>query len=112
MNTKHTPGPWKTRKGFDSDTIEVFAPNPKIGRPFQPTELAVVQADSREGKANASLIAAAPELLEAVQSLLPIAVHYLNADHDADNNNPPAGNFDEIMNAMCAIAKATGKEPA
>lgn len=36
--------PWKTREGFDDDTIEVYAPNPRIEEPFQPCSLAVVES--------------------------------------------------------------------
>jgi len=96
MNTKHTPGPWKTRKGFDSDTIEVFAPNPKIEMPFQPTELAVVQADSREGKANARLISASSCMAEAI-------TNHLNPLFDRQKAHEQL---------IAALAKALGKEPA
>jgi hypothetical protein len=106
MNTKHTPGPWKARKGFDSETIEVFAPNSKIKKPFQPTDLAVVQADSREGKANARLIAAAPELLEALEE----AETYL-VERGVDIRGV-TGRTVILPKMRAAIAKATGKEPA
>jgi hypothetical protein len=76
MTTKHTPAPWKTRKGFDSDTIEVFAPNPKIEKPFRPTALAVVEADDAAGKANARLISAAPDLLAACQHVIDTHGHH------------------------------------
>ena len=81
MKLKHTPGPWKTRKGFDSDTIEVFAPNPKIEKPFRPTALAVVEAEDAAGKANAKLIASSPELLAALVAAYNFApcFHAMNA---------------------------------
>jgi len=61
----HTPGPWKTRKGFEDGTIEIFAPDTEIKKPFLPTELAIVLCESAKGKANTRLIAVAPELLTA-----------------------------------------------
>jgi hypothetical protein len=78
MKTKHTKGLWKTRKGFSSDTIEVFAPNPKIEKPFRPTALAVVEADTPEGKANAQLICAAPLMLEAINYVLDHPVTFVD----------------------------------
>lgn len=68
--SKHTPGPWKTRNGFQDGSIEIFRPNKAIKKPFYPTEIAVVEAEEKEGKANARLIAAAPELLEALMAVL------------------------------------------
>lgn len=65
----HTPGPWKKRKGFDPDTLEIFAPNPALKKPFYPTELAVVRSEDEEGKANARLIVAAPELPDLLQTM-------------------------------------------
>ena len=78
MKTKYTKGHWKTRKGFSSDTIEVFAPNPKIKKPFKPTALAVVEADTPEGKANARLMAAAPIMLEAINYVLEHPVTFVD----------------------------------
>jgi hypothetical protein len=69
MNKTHTPGPWKTRKGFSTGTIEIFAPNPKIKKPYYPTELAEVEAEDAEGKANAKLIACAPEMLVVLEQI-------------------------------------------
>jgi len=65
MNTKHTPGPWKIQNGKGEYEKVVTAENYIICR---------VYADSKDpGKwdyANARLIAAAPELLEALLSAL------------------------------------------
>ena len=54
---------------------------------------------NREASANARLIAAAPDLLEALRSLLPLAVHVSPEDV-------------AIHTARAAIEKATGQEPA
>ena len=72
MNAKHTPAPWKTRKGFGHGEIDVFHPDRSIKKPCIPTELAIVQINDdtkesiAESRANARLIAAAPDLLECL----------------------------------------------
>ena len=68
---KSTPGPWKSRKGFHDGTVEIFAPDKDIKPPFYPTELASVEADRKQGKANAKFIAAAnpAEILELIANL-------------------------------------------
>jgi len=93
---KHTPGPWKVREnGGLMKAVEankdwlVYA----CGRDYMGRE---------ELEANARLIAAAPELLEALQEIL------------STMRKPPSGSggfheFD-IKAAERAIAKATGSK--
>lgn len=92
MSGKHTPGPWKKRKGFQDGTVEIFKPNKALKKPFYPTEIAVVEADSREGKANARLMAAAPTMLAA----LIVAREFISTDRNslADCSTPPHGEMD------------------
>lgn len=100
----HTPGPWKV--GFDGYTIRedkgthggYYVANTAANQPDQMPEN-IRQRD----KANARLIAAAPELLEALEMLMP--------------QYPSRGMCDEYDRAMwenaeAAIAKATGKSPS
>ena len=75
---------------------EIYAPNPKIKKPFIPTQLADVRAECKEGKANARLIAAAPELLEALKNLL--------------SEVEGCGRPSLWLAARAAIAKATGDQ--
>ena len=99
MSAAHTPGPWKSRTGFDSDMREIYAPNPKIKKPFMPTQLADVRADCKEGKANARLIAAAPDLLEALKFLVRCSA-------------PMTGQQEQCwISIRSALAKATGVTP-
>jgi hypothetical protein len=70
MNAAHTPGPWKKRKGFEDGTIEIFKSEKAIKKPAYPTEIAVVHADDKEGKANARLIAEAPTIRAERDELL------------------------------------------
>ena len=61
MSGKHTPGPWR----FDGPTLK--GPSYNIG--------GVNSHGTVEGKANAHLIAAAPELLEALEAAMEWAEH-------------------------------------
>lgn len=58
-----TPGPWSIEKEFDSHSI--------VNRQYAGDEWCVAEVYRRTdvGSANASLIAAAPELLEALEAL-------------------------------------------
>lgn len=101
--SKHTPGPWKIRKGFDEGTKEIYFPNPKIKKPFYPTELCVVAAEGSEGKSNARLIAAAPDLLEALKGMLG-AWNMI-----CDASGWERDHIQQQKDAVAAIAKATGE---
>ena len=68
MTTQHTSGRLKTRKGFDTDTIEIFKPDRSIKKPFFPTELATVNAEDKEGKANARRLVAAWNACEGIST--------------------------------------------
>lgn len=92
---KHTPGPWvATAQG--NDTIYIHDINP-MGKTFG--TIAEIGSDSKYpeiyaiDKANAQLIAAAPDLLEALK----------NIEND-DNSIPPA----IWLLVKNAIAKAEG----
>lgn len=91
--SKHTPGPWhigldiigtKSETGFDRHIVEMLW-------------------DDKQGKADARLIAAAPDLLSACQAML-------KAMRDAANSEyVGADDFHEsILAGIGAIAKAGG----
>lgn len=89
MNTPHTPGPWLADGQYirsDQFHLAIMTP-PDSGM-------------IAEWRANRNLIAAAPDLLEALQMLLP------QEPREADS-------YDRAMwdNARAAIAKATGQTP-
>lgn len=71
--TKHTPGPWKV-EGPNLNRKDSFVFSIYSGTEVKPKWIADISFYSDHGtpqeKANAKLIAAAPELLEALQSLL------------------------------------------
>ena len=93
MSAKHTPGPW------------AILPNtPHFVRAMHPTEgmqpIATVYHFNGELAANARLIASAPELLEALEAVLPDLEHYV-ATHGP-------GPDKRLAIARAAIAKAKG----
>ncbi len=64
MSTKHTQGEWGVSKHGNNDSFGVYAE----GKP----DLAIVIGGNEEGgeaEANAKLIAAAPDMLDALQSI-------------------------------------------
>jgi hypothetical protein len=60
---KHTPGPW--RKGNANDCHKIFSHGREIANVVGSTRGRRVSSSHAEAQANARLIAAAPELLEA-----------------------------------------------
>lgn len=80
----HTPGPWYVEDGF------VWRDNETIADPH-----CSLLFDSEEMEDNARLIAAAPDLLAALESLLAVCVEELD-----DKRTP------EMRQARNAIAKA------
>lgn len=97
MKTKFTPGPWFThREGLSTIYVEARL------RPGIVQEVAAcgpTEAGQEQQEANAALISAAPNLLEALRTLLDCA-KYGDVFQDADAWN----------DARAAIAKATGGE--
>jgi hypothetical protein len=77
MKAKHTPGPWFTlREGFSAIYVEARIEGGMLQEVAMcgPTE-----AGTSQQEANAALVAAAPELLEALQDL--IDSHWLYDSH-------------------------------
>lgn len=100
MEAKHTPGPWIAHKtgykGHASGAWYIYAINSSDGR--SPHVAHIKQSTLQPMAANARLIAAAPDLLEALQSLIDMDISYRR------------GRKVEIavQSARSAIAKATG----
>ena len=83
--TKHTPGPWRVANG-----VQIRSQRDQIAK--------IWMMRNGEGNANARLIAAAPELLEALQTVVA-------------NAPEPYCAITRAVDAQCraAIAKATGE---
>tara|TARA_R110000824_G_scaffold308609_1_gene496046 strand:+ start:114 stop:431 length:318 start_codon:yes stop_codon:yes gene_type:complete len=67
---KWTPGPWDVRPGWGLNAIEVAPVDDAPDLVGEPTEVAGISDCYTEHEANAHLIAAAPELYEALESLV------------------------------------------
>lgn len=116
MNTSHTPGPWRV-------TIGILHPTGKIGdtkstdiRVYAPPENeSRWVADcghfySKEQQANAQLIAAAPDLLEAVL----LAHKYMgivNFDYEESSEQDQDLHTETYLTIQDALFKATGQIP-
>jgi hypothetical protein len=101
MSTQHTPGPWYVGTEFNDQGRHIYAAQKvrhEDGDEWHPL-IACTDDDERlvDWKANAVLIAAAPDLLEVLQRL--VRVIEIEDAHLA--------NFGEVEAARAAIAKAT-----
>ena len=95
----HTPGPWsihetKGNGGNISDRVEIAGP--EEGR-RKHLVASIYGFKLPEGQATARLIAAAPELFEALENLIDFLVHGKK-------------NCQAILRAKAALAKARGDE--
>ena len=95
---KHTPGPWTLH---ELDSTRILGKDGAVANAYAPSHL-VTEAD-----ANARLIAAAPELLEALGALGVIGSGYCFCSHDRDPDK--ADHQPECRDARAALAKAEGR---
>lgn len=96
---KHTPGPWEQVR-YGNRQHEIQGPNGEIvGRVHEPDERYSLLA-------NARLVAAAPEMLEALRECVTAYEQHRGAQ--------PTGRYwsapNHIFHARAAIAKATGDQ--
>lgn len=99
---KHTPGPWQALpQEEEKPYIRVRGARPgsryKVANVLTPTSGGVYEWETEETRANACLVAAAPELLAALNAML------THMGMDEDEWNRPT--FDQ---ARKAVAKAQG----
>ena len=105
-NTQHTPGPWLRlhEDKLQSQTKAIVTENASMGGVGE----VIAWSNNycgRASEANARLIAAAPDLLSALQNIATIA----GVCAITFPNSPGNGDFQNIVrDARAAIAKATG----
>lgn len=92
--SKHTSGPWRTH--LTDDTLVIDA----VGVPVATMDGNYIDGSHSNIEANARLIAAAPDLLEALEKILV-----------SDREGYPNCNLfsDDLARAKAAIAKAKGE---
>lgn len=104
-NTKHTPGPWTIEAQFKVLTnvqrnTETRVPYYEIGSELR--RLATIDT-GLNAKANAALIAAAPELLAALEDVEALLYAVTNEGFRPISDN------DLVLKMRAAIAKAKGE---
>ena len=92
----HTPGPWNMQKREPGDKT-IFVSQPADGYHRLRAEIDCDDCDTETAEANARLIAAAPELLEACKLLIEVF------------NRSGASDYPTVKKAAAAIAKAEGR---
>jgi len=108
-NTKHTPGQWHIGSGNGEGSI--FADNGRTRLEIGGTTLYPIcqvnrKWEDEEDEANARLIAAAPELLQAIKDLFRECAMVHKSWGDGDNTKEADA---AIKRAKDAIAKATAE---
>ncbi|CUJ58749.1 Uncharacterised protein [Achromobacter xylosoxidans] len=105
MTTKHTPGPWYLRTNRHPETdgrpwgwLDLHPPGST--EKAQPSGVRVTWTKGDRSEANARLIAAAPELLEALEWAL----------RAMEARNPLWAEGERFVAARAAIAKAKGEQ--
>jgi len=91
----HTPGPWTARKSRGLNSYEINAIGAYLADVWGADDPVPNGVPRKAVKANAHLIAAAPDLLAAIKALLAASMY---RDHPAESDM-----------AIAAIAKAEGK---
>lgn len=101
QDAKHTPGPWKARYSEKRDNYQIWGNGHWIAN-------TKCESTPRDHEANAHLISASPDLLEATRGALPFLVAIAKQHHgsfeleDADDDSA-------IGKLRAAIAKAEGR---
>jgi hypothetical protein len=112
LKDEHTPGPWRREKYRDSEnySLTIVADNP-YGDKWGTWAVAHAHGwggdDHHQSEANARLIAAAPDLLEACERMLPFLVEFCNL-YPAHSDQVAVPRAFALGNARAAIAKAQG----
>lgn len=112
MNTTHTPGPW--RIDYNGEDPEFAAPRIKGNSVENVAFIPAYEHPRAEMDANARLIAAAPELLEALRALLSDyegTLESLNDYRVGSEGHSAIPEDASSVAARAAIAKATQFQP-
>lgn len=109
----HTPGPWLVsskvgqRNPLYRGIVTLLTRDPYLAVVVEDDERAYHTIDPETLAANAALIAAAPDLLEALEKLLWSVEHYTNMPYA--NREEYEFDQEEIQQARAALRKAKGE---
>lgn len=111
MKTKHTPGPWTIDDSMAKDkysSVLWYIIKDSVGTKLSEVKGIHCGVNNDEAEANANVMAAAPELLEALDGLLSI-IDDTEGVHGYHSNGNVAlwDEFNEVDIAIQAIKKAT-----
>ena len=115
-HAKHTPGPWTYEGDHTHRQFNIRMLGHLIGTRDEAKHICTVNnlpshvlanRDHVTAEANARLIAAAPDMLTALDAIVAKAHEYGNRSDTPDN--AACGFYDIIEDARAAIAKATGQ---
>ena len=108
---KHTPGPWNvaTNPGGPENQPAFPSVRDNTGNPHGQDIVCMPLGNSETVKANARLIAAAPEMLEALQEAIPALVDMRDEAKNAGAWVSEGIAEDALSAARAAVAKATGE---
>lgn len=100
-DSKHTPGPWKTGQTVGLRRFVLDAKGDKVAK---------VETFGNVGYVDGELIAAAPEMLEALESA--INCLYAIRDHERENYGPMMGKVESLLisKLIPIIKKARGEK--
>lgn len=105
MGEKHTPGPWEIHRTSHLNIYIGHSHDRPNRTPGYLAEVRRFTTDHEQVEANARLIAAAPELLDALKALEEAARQVQCGEMDKQSIDV------ERRKARAAIAKATGEQP-
>lgn len=104
---KHTPGPWSSSvNGFGFVKVEAHGFDTYDGSVIVSTMCSGHHIGYDVEKANARLIAAAPDMLDALKAM----VKKIDPVCMVEDDHPQADLADEYRDALWAIAKAEGRD--
>lgn len=118
MSAGFTPGPWMAKGDYTIADATTIIANPDGDLPDGPfTYDFICTCEDEYGErnekaqANARLIAAAPELYEALQLLLETEDFGNEREHWESEHKLGNGHAWRVLKAMDALAKARGEQP-
>ncbi|MDH4743138.1 hypothetical protein OMP43_03795 [Sphingomonas sp. CBMAI 2297] len=118
MSVEHTPGPWSTANDDGGNgLLSVTMGHDKAWMHFNPSVSSFGYDPTEEMRANARLIAAAPELLEALENAEVLCTACVARDRTETKRRPHSTGAKEILarseaclaTVRAAIAKARGE---